>query len=235
MTYTNGTGIFSLTDRLSAAAKADIDERLRAGESLSGLAAEFGVARTAIRRIRDGGVVGRLSDEERSDIVARLRKDEDASVLAMELGVSVGVVRKLRDRAIAKDVPTHGGFVQARLSIKELEALDALVEASGTTKSALVRRMVRLASGVVDYQETEVEAVREATRQLTRVGQNLARMLQLAQSGRFKWGARDQKTVEELVKHQSLLIRKLQALHRSAARQSFVDALELGQAVDDVA
>ena len=82
----------------------------------------------------------------------------------------------------------HGGQLKLRLLPAEVQAIRALAEPEGYSAQAwIVRQLRQRIEGAVPFANAELDALRDATRELGAVGRNLNTLLHvLHRSGRFE-------------------------------------------------
>jgi hypothetical protein len=93
----------------------------------------------------------------------------------------------------------HGSRIMLRLRPAEVEAIRALAEPEGYSASAwIVRQLRQRLVGAVPFANAELDALRDAIRELGAIGRNLNTLLHvLHRSGRFEQGALDLKRLSE--------------------------------------
>lgn len=113
-----------------------------------------------------------------------------------------------------KPVPVGvGASVQTRVTREEKGALSALCKEEGVSESFLLLRQVRiLINNGPHFSKDELQALRNATNQLTAIGRNLNQILIKINSGQVKESPLTQKYIERIqgyIKSQSESIRSL--------------------------
>lgn len=156
----------------------------------------------------------------------------DADV-AVKCGCARQTVARIRTRGVAADRTTKGRILQVRVSQNEADAFSALLREQDMTASEALRRMIRMAEGVVDFRADEVEALRQSGNQMNAMARNLVQILQLARAGRLTWNARDSKLVSQLLDRTEEVARATQALKAAAMRGAFVQAKDIAQGLSD--
>ena len=175
----------------------------------------------------------RLSHETKDEIRRLAGTGLTDAEIAGHCGCARQTVSRVRRSAAAPDRTTKGRILQVRVSQREAEAFEAVLRAHGMTASEALRRMIRMAEGVVDFRAEEVAALHQSGNQLNAMARNLVQMLQLAHSGRLKWNARDAKLVAQLADRTEEVARATQALKAAALRGAFVRSAEIARGLGD--
>jgi hypothetical protein len=175
----------------------------------------------------------RLSFSAKQEILRLIQTGAKDADVAAQIGCGRQTVARIRQVGLVTDRTTKGKTYQVRVSAKEAEAFEAMLVERNMSASDALRRMIRLSEGVIDFQKEEVNALREATRQLVIMARNLTTILQLAHRGQFKWNARDAKLVGDLADRSETVARSTQVLHSAARRGAFVKSLGLSRGAEN--
>lgn len=174
----------------------------------------------------------RLNFKAKQEILRLVSERVSDTEIARRMGCSRQTVARVRQRGVAEDTTTKGKIYQARVSRKEAEAFENLLKQEGTTASKMLRRMIRLSVGVVDFRQDEIAALSEASNQMNALARNVVPLLQLARSGKLKWNRRDAELMNALMDRTETVARELQTLKGAAMRGAFISADALGRGAD---
>jgi hypothetical protein len=174
-----------------------------------------------------------LDANARREALELVAEGHSDSEVAARIGCSRQTIGRLRRRAVAPDRTSKGRIIQARVTPQEAEAFAAIVEDAGTTTSEMLRRMIRLSSGVADFRAAEVEELGRASRELNALARNLVQLLRLAHAGKLRWNARDATAVERLAGRTEEVARAVQALRAASMRGAFVRTELIGATLVD--
>ncbi|CAM4381237.1 helix-turn-helix domain-containing protein [Palleronia rufa] len=148
-------------------------------------------------------------------LVAEGRKDAEVADI---VGCSRPTVSRLRRRGISTDRTTRGRVLQVRVSQREADAFDAVLDAEDMSASEMLRRLMRLSAGLADFRREEIDALRQSSNQMNALARNLVQMLQLARAGRLRWNRRDGELVVRLLDRVEDVARDLQVVKAAGAR-----------------
>lgn len=171
----------------------------------------------------------RLSFKEKQTILRFSQSGLKDAEVALKAGCSRQTVARLRKEGIVTDRTTKGRVYQVRVSKREADAFDELLRQQDMSASEMLRRMIRLAEGVVDFRAEEVAALHQSSNQLNALARNLVQMLQLAHVGKLKWNARDSRLVAQLADRTEQVARATQSLKAAAMRGAFTKSSELAK------
>ena len=175
----------------------------------------------------------RLPHETKQDIWRLAGMGLTDAAIAQKCGCARQTVSRVRAGEGAPDRTTKGRILQVRVSQREADAFAALLREQSMTASEALRRMIRMAGGVVDFRAEEIAALHQSGNQLNAMARNLVQMLQLARAGRLTWNARDSKLVAQLVDRTEEVARATQALKAAAMRSAFVQSADIAKGLVD--
>lgn len=115
--------------------------------------------------------------------------------VAAALGRTIAAVARLYEAARQPEATTRGHTVTVRLTTAEVEALQALAEARGASKNAVLRSALRQSAAMVEIDREVIAALRDVRNQIAAIGRNLNQLTELANSGRLKWNPGDARTI----------------------------------------
>lgn len=171
----------------------------------------------------------RLPLSMKHEVQRLLREGQTDTEVAAKAGCARQTVARIRTDGIATDRTTKGRVLQVRVSQKEAEAFETLLAEQNMTASEVLRRMIRMAEGVVDFRGAEVAELHQASTQLNAMARNLVQMLQLGHVGKLRWNARDNKLVAQLADRTEEVARAVQAMKAAAQRSAFTRSADLAR------
>lgn len=175
----------------------------------------------------------RLSYKAKQEILRLAQSGLNDAVVAEKCGCARQTVSRIRTVGVAPDRTTKGRILQVRVSQNEAVAFEDLLREQDMTASEALRRMIRMAEGVVDFRADEVAALHQSGNQLNAMARNLVQIMQLARAGRLNWNARDSKLVSQLLDRTEEVARATQALKAAAMRGAFVKSAEIAKGLSD--
>ena len=171
----------------------------------------------------------RLPLSIKHEVQRLLREGLTDAEVAIKASCARQTVTRIRTDGIATDRTTKGRVFQVRVSQKEAEAFEALLAEQDMTASEVLRRMIRMAEGVVDFRAAEVAELHQASTQLNAMARNLVQMLQLGHVGKLRWNARDSKLVAQLADRTEEVARAVQTMKAAAQRNAFTRSADLAR------
>lgn len=181
----------------------------------------------------DKGTGRRLSTEESWEIFAAHQRGESVTSLAKRYGVSRPTVyRAIEKNGRPGQSSEDSSRVTIRLTPEERAALDVLSGRLGVSRSALGRRVLRMAAGFLEPDAEMVEAMTDLSRQIKSVGGNLNQIAahlnrEARMQGRASPSADQQAQIEESERALKALARDVDRLfvHAAKRRKARVDAI----------
>lgn len=171
----------------------------------------------------------RLPLSIKHDVQRLLREGLTDAEAAAKAGCARQTVARIRTDGIATDRTTKGRVFQVRVSQREADAFEVLLSEHDMTASEVLRRMIRMAEGVVDFRAEEVAGLHQASTQLNAMARNLVQILQLGHVGKLRWNARDSKLVAQLADRTEEVARAIQTLKAAAMRGAFTRSADLAR------
>lgn len=175
----------------------------------------------------------RLSTKESRDLFVAFQAGETVTALAAKWGVSRPTVyRAIERHGRPDDHSRDSAPVSIRLTPSERAALDVLAGRAGVSRSALGRRVLRMAAGFLEPDADLVEAVSDLSRQIKAIGGNLNQIAahlnrEAVLQGRASPSAAQMAQVEASERDLKALARQIDGLfvHVARRRKARVDDL----------
>jgi transposase-like protein len=162
-----------------------------------------------------------LGSEQKQDILRLAAMGNSHAEIARQVGCSRPTVARVIGRGSAPDRTTMGKVIHVRMTPLEFAALERLALSESESVSGMLRRLVRRADGVVDYNAEELAVLGESSRALNALARNLVQIVKMGQGASITWNARDAKLVASLSERTQHLASAVQSLRLAGLRRAY--------------